>query len=89
MIFGGYKKAADKNAEPEWVDLETSYIVASIEEIDELIKFLQYVKEDHILQRDFYKLPQTHNHYMYWQKDKRFLGDSDLVIHSFFDETKN
>ena len=52
MKIIGIEKGDEKKEEPREIDLYETAIFASIEEIDELIEFFKYVKEDHVRQRD-------------------------------------
>ncbi len=76
-------KAFTKSTDETEIELEELAIFVSIEEIQELIDFLKYVKEDHIIQRDKENLSVTHNHFSMWKGEKQ--NKLDLQIWSIFD----
>ena len=69
------------------LDLQEVTIKASIEEIDELIEFLQYTKKRHIFQREHYKTKLDHTHFQDWRREQgKAKSDFDLIICTFFEE---
>lgn len=59
-------------------------IFASSEEIQQLIDFLTYVKEDHLVQHRDNGIAVTHNHFSIWKGEP--VGKTDLQIWSTSDE---
>ena len=87
MKIIGIEKSKEKKDEPREIDLYETAIFASIEEIDELIEFFKYVKEDHARQRDVYKLSSTHNHFQDFKNGiKTDRSAPDIVVYTVFDE---
>ena len=87
MKIIGIEKGDEEKEEPREIDLYETAIFASIEEIDNLIEFFKYIKEDHILQRDVYKLSSTHNHFQDWKRGFDLeKGAPDIVVYTVFDE---
>lgn len=87
MKIIGIEKGDEKKEEPREIDLYETAIFASIEEIDELIEFLKYVKEDHVRQRDEYKLSSTHNHFQDFKNGIKIDRSApDIVVYTVFDE---
>ena len=81
----GYEIGKERDGFP--VVLQEVTMKASIEEIDELIAFLSYTKERHILERDQYNGKLDHTHLQDWCKEQgKALPDVDLIICTFFEE---
>lgn len=67
--------------------LQEVTIKANIEEIDELIEFLQYTKKRHILQREQCKTKLDHTHFQDWRREQgKAIPDIDFIICTFFEE---
>jgi len=67
----------------KFVKLREVSIESSVDKLDKLIEFLEYVKEQHSKARGMTDI--CHSHYRDW--DKQWTKeDSDLIIISTFDE---
>ena len=55
-------------------------IFANCTEIQELIEFLTYVREDHLVQHKHNRIAMTHNHFYMWKGERD--GKPDLQIWS-------
>lgn len=73
----------NNNVEKE-IELSEVAVFADIDEIQQLIDFLTYVKKDHIVQRDVYKLSSTHNHFSMWKGENIIDSQLDLSIYTVF-----
>ena len=79
-----FARLSDKEGnETEYEPDELSILVNS-EEVQQLIDFLTYVKEDHLVQHRDNGIPVTHNHFFMWKGEP--VGKTDLQIWSKSDE---
>ncbi len=78
-----FTRLTDEAGNETEIELGELAIFASVEEIQELIDFLKYEKEDHIIQRDKEHLSVTHNHFSMWKGENK--SKLDLQIWSIFD----
>ena len=65
-------------------ELSELAIFANFEEIQQLIDFLYYVKEDHLAQHRDEHIPITHSHFFMWKGER--TGNLDLQIWSKSDD---
>jgi len=79
-----FTRLTDENGNETELELEDVAIFADIEEIQQLIDFLKYVKDDHIMQRDKFHLPVTHSHFSMWTGENN--SKPDLQIWSVFED---
>ena len=79
-------RLTDENGNETELELEDVAIFANAEEIQELMDFLKYVKEDHFIQHKENHIPVTHSHFSMW-KGKNAIKP-DLQIWSV-DEDEN
>ena len=75
-----YTHLKDHQGNKTEVELDEVAIFASCEEIQELIEFLSYVKEDHLVQHKHNRIAVTHNHFYMWKGERD--GKPDLQIWS-------
>ena len=59
---------------------EVAIFVSNLEEVQELIDFLTYVKEDHLIQHRDNGIEMTHSHFNMWKGKE--TGALDLQIWS-------
>ncbi len=81
-----FTRLTDENGNETEIELEDVAIFANSEEIQELIDFLKYVKDDHIMQRDKHHLSATHSHFSMWKGENN--NKPDLQIWSVFEDEK-
>ena len=75
-----YTRITDRKGEDKELELDEVAIFANCEEIQELIEFLTYVKEDHLVQHKHNRIAVTHNHFYMWKGERE--GNPDLQIWS-------
>ena len=75
-----YTRITDRKGEDKELELDEVAIFANCEEIQELIEFLTYVKEDHLVQHKHNRIAVTHNHFYMWKGERD--GKPDLQIWS-------
>lgn len=75
-----YTRIQDRKGEDQELELDEVAIFATCEEIQELIEFLTYVKEDHLVQHKHNRIAVTHNHFYMWKGERE--GKPDLQIWS-------
>lgn len=75
-----YTRITDRKGEDKELELDEVAIFANCEEIQELIEFLSYVKEDHLVQHKHNRIAVTHNHFYMWKGERD--GKPDLQIWS-------
>ncbi len=75
-----YTRITDRKGEDKELELDEVAIFANCEEIQELIEFLSYVKEDHLVQHKHNRIAVTHNHFYMWKGERE--GKPDLQIWS-------
>ena len=75
-----YTRITDRKGEDKELELDEVAIFANCEEIQELIEFLTYVKEDHLVQHKHNRIAVTHNHFYMWKGERE--GKPDLQIWS-------
>ena len=75
-----YTHLTDHQGNQKEVELDEVAIFANCEEIQELIEFLTYVKEDHLVQHKHNCIAVTHNHFHMWKGER--LSKPDLQIWS-------
>lgn len=68
----------------ECIELEEASIYCSIEELDNIIQFLQFAKEQHMKVRN--TTPMCHSHYRDWNKMWK-KEETDLILATPFKET--
>ena len=79
-----YTRITDRKGEDKELELDEVAIFANCEEIQELIEFLSYVKEDHLVQHKHNRIAVTHNHFYMWKGERD--GKPDLQIWSTSDD---
>ncbi len=79
-----FTRLTDENGNETEIELEDLAIFANVEEIQELIDFLKYVKEDHIIQHKENHIPVTHSHFSMWKGGNN--SKPDLQIWSVFED---
>ena len=79
-----YTRIKDRKGEDKELELDEVAIFANCEEIQELIEFLSYVKEDHLVQHKHNRIAVTHNHFYMWKGERD--GKPDLQIWSTSDD---
>ena len=75
-----YTRMKDHKGNEQELELDEVAIFANCEEIQELIEFLTYVKEDHLVQHKHNRIAVTHNHFYMWKGERE--GKPDLQIWS-------
>ena len=75
-----YTRIQDYKGNEQEQELDEVAIFANCEEIQELIEFLSYVKEDHLVQHKHNRIAVTHNHFYMWKGERD--GKPDLQIWS-------
>ena len=75
-----YTRIQDHKGNEQELELDEVAIFANCEEIQELIEFLTYVKEDHLVQHKHNRIAVTHNHFYMWKGERD--GKPDLQIWS-------
>ena len=75
-----YTRIQDHKGNEQELELDEVAIFANCEEIQELIEFLSYVKEDHLVQHKHNRIAVTHNHFFMWKGERE--GKPDLQIWS-------
>ena len=75
-----YTRIQDRKGNEQEQELDEVAIFANCEEIQELIEFLSYVKEDHLVQHKHNRIAVTHNHFYMWKGERD--GKPDLQIWS-------
>ena len=75
-----YTRIQDHKGNEQELELDEVAIFANCEEIQELIEFLTYVKEDHLVQHKHNRIAVTHNHFYMWKGERE--GKPDLQIWS-------
>ena len=75
-----YTRMKDHKGNEQELELDEVAIFATCEEIQELIEFLSYVKEDHLVQHKHNRIAVTHNHFYMWKGERE--GKPDLQIWS-------
>ena len=75
-----YTRMTDHKGNEQEQELDEVAIFANCEEIQELIEFLTYVKEDHLVQHKHNRIAVTHNHFYMWKGERD--GKPDLQIWS-------
>ena len=75
-----YTRITDRKGEDKELELDEVAIFANCEEIQELIEFLTYVREDHLVQHKHNRIAMTHNHFYMWKGERD--GKPDLQIWS-------
>ena len=75
-----YTRIQDRKGNEQELELDEVAIFANCEEIQELIEFLSYVKEDHLVQHKHNRIAVTHNHFYMWKGERE--GKPDLQIWS-------
>ncbi len=78
-----FTRLTDENGNETEIELEDVAIFANSEEIQQLIDFLKYVKEDHIIQHKENHIPVTHSHFSMWKGENN--SKPDLQIWSVFE----
>lgn len=73
-----YTRITDRKGEDKELELDEVAIFANCTEIQELIEFLTYVKEDHLVQHKHNRIAVTHNHFYMWKGERD--GKPDLQI---------
>ena len=79
-----YTRITDRKGEDKELELDEVAIFANCEEIQELIEFLTYVREDHLVQHKHNRIAVTHNHFYMWKGERD--GKPDLQIWSTSDD---
>ena len=81
MTIGGYK-----NGSEDFISLkEVSITCTTIDDIDNIISFLQHVKEQHSAVKD--KTSTCHSHYRDWFEGWQ-KNEPDFVVISIFEDCK-
>lgn len=75
-----YTRITDRKGEDKELELDEVAIFANCTEIQELIEFLTYVKEDHLVQHKHNRIAVTHNHFYMWKGEQ--AGKPDLQVWS-------
>lgn len=75
-----YTHLKDHQGNETELELDEVAIFANCAEIQELIEFLTYVKEDHLVQHKHNRIAVTHNHFYMWKGERE--GKPDLQIWS-------
>ena len=75
-----YTRMTDHKGNEQEQELDEVAIFANCEEIQELIEFLTYVTEDHLVQHKHNRIAVTHNHFYMWKGERE--GKPDLQIWS-------
>lgn len=75
-----YTRIQDHKGNEQELELDEVAIFANCEEIQELIEFLSYVREDHLVQHKHNRIAVTHNHFYMWKGERE--GKPDLQIWS-------
>lgn len=75
-----YTRITDQKGNEQEQELDEVAIFANCEEIQELIEFLTYVREDHLVQHKHNRIAVTHNHFYMWKGERE--GKPDLQIWS-------
>ena len=65
-----YTRITDRKGEDKELELDEVAIFATCEEIQELIEFLTYVREDHLVQHKHNRIAVTHNHFYMWKGER-------------------
>ena len=79
-----YTKLYDDQGKEIEQEISELAIFADYEEIQELIDFLMYVKEDHLVQHRDEHIAVTHSHFSMWKGES--IGKLDLQIWSKADD---
>lgn len=79
-----FTKLTDDQGKETEHELSELAIFADSEEIQELIDFLIYVKEDHSVQHKDNQIAVTHSHFSMWKGEN--VGKLDLQIWSMADD---
>ena len=77
MKVYGYKRKGNK-----CIELREASLYCSIEELDEIIRFLQYAREKHNEVRTI--TPVCHSHYRDWDKTWK-EDETDIILVTPFD----
>lgn len=80
-----YTRLSDDQGKEIEHELSELAIFANSEEIQQLIDFLIYVKEDHLMQHRDEHIAVTHSHFSMWKGES--IGKLDLQIWSTADDT--
>lgn len=75
-----YTRIQDHKGNEQELELDEVAIFANEKEIQELIEFLTYVKEDHLVQHKHNRIAVTHDHFYMWKGERE--GKPDLQIWS-------
>lgn len=75
-----YTRIQDHKGNEQELELDEVAIFANCTEIQELIEFLTYVREDHLVQHKHNRIAVTHNHFYMWKGERD--GKPDLQIWS-------
>lgn len=81
-----FTRLSDKQGNETEYEPDELAILVSSEEIQQLIDFLTYVKEDHLVQHRDNGIAVTHNHFSIWKGEP--VGKNDLQIWSTSDGWK-
>jgi len=73
----------DQGNEAEY-ELDELAVLANPEEIQQIIDFLTYVKEDHLVQHRDNHIAVTHSHFSIWKGER--IGKPDLQIWTTSDD---
>lgn len=79
MKFYGYKKGDFTSEMP--MELKEACLELSLDEIDDMIEFLKFVKEKHSSVKETAIAP--HTHYSFWKKQPNEINP-DLIISTTF-----
>ncbi len=83
-----YTLIHDENGNETEIELNDIAIFAQNDEIQMLIDYLNYVKEDNTVQETQNHLPITHNHLSMWKDGEYGKNNPDIQIWTAFDERK-
>lgn len=73
-----YTHLTDKQGNDKEVELSEVALFVSCDEIQELIEFLTYVKEDHLVQHKHNLIAVTHNHFHMWKGEQSAKPDLQI-----------
>lgn len=79
-----FTKLSDNQGNEIEHELSELAIFANIDEIQQLIDFLTYIKEDHTVQHRDNNIAVTHSHFHMWKGES--IGKPDLQIWTTSDE---
>ena len=75
-----YGSDINDNSRKHSIELsEATIVTSSIEEIDTLIEFLQYVKQDHLRNIREYNITNTHTHLSLWANDYGMPNELTII----------